>query len=413
MLVMRDSTSFFHRITVWTEKVGMTGFESNVLEITITIVGAILLYIVLRKWLSLFLKKLIGRNRGLWEKVLYNQGLCRKLASLIPPMAAYILLSFIDWKYKYLFHRLVDVWLIIVILFILTSLLDVINKIYESYPISKNRPITFFVQLIKVFLYTIVVISVISVLLNKSPEHLIVGLSAFAAVLMLIFKDSILGFVAGIQLTANNMIRIGDWIQMDKNNANGSVLEINLYTVKVQNWDMTISTIPTYQLVSESFTNWRGMEESAGRRIMRSINIDMKSVHFLSHEEVVKFASSIFLKTYIDAMLAKLGDINKDKITILDERKLTNIGIFRYYMDSWLESNPDINVDMTHMVRQLQPGPTGMPIQIYCFSAKQEWVAYEKVQADIFDHIMAVLPEFGLKVYEYPSPNTGEEPSLS
>ena len=287
--------------------------------------------------------------------------------------------------------------------------MSAINKIYESYPVSKNRPITFFIQLIKVFLYTVVVITVVSVLVNKSPEHLIVGLSAFAAVLLLIFKDSILGFVAGIQLTSNNMIRIGDWIQMDKNNANGVVLEVNLYTVKVQNWDMTISMVPTYQLVSESFTNWRGMQESPGRRIMRSINIDIDSVHFLSHDEVVKFASSAFLKDYIDQMVAKLGDINKDKITILDERKLTNIGIFRYYMDAWIEANPDINTNMTHMVRQLQPGPTGMPIQIYCFSAIQEWVTYEKVQADIFDHIMAVLPEFGLKVFEYKSMYVGGE----
>lgn len=355
------------------------------------------------------LEKSCRKDQSTWDDILYDQGFFRKLASLIPPFTAYIVLTFITWEYKYVLRRLVDIWLIIVTLFIITSLLNAINKIYESYPVSKNRPITFFIQLIKVFLYTVVVITVVSVLVNKSPEHLIVGLSAFAAVLLLIFKDSILGFVAGIQLTSNNMIRIGDWIQMDKNNANGVVLEVNLYTVKVQNWDMTISMVPTYQLVSESFTNWRGMQESPGRRIMRSINIDIDSVHFLSHDEVVKFASSAFLKDYIDQMVAKLGDINKDKITILDERKLTNIGIFRYYMDAWIEANPDINTNMTHMVRQLQPGPTGMPIQIYCFSAIQEWVTYEKVQADIFDHIMAVLPEFGLKVFEYKSMYVGGE----
>ena len=373
------------------------------------IVADFRIYIISRKWLSKLLKKVVGKTKSTWDDILYDQGFFRKLASLIPPFTAYIVLTFITWEYKYVLRRLVDIWLIIVTLFIITSLLNAINKIYESYPVSKNRPITFFIQLIKVFLYTVVVITVVSVLVNKSPEHLIVGLSAFAAVLLLIFKDSILGFVAGIQLTSNNMIRIGDWIQMDKNNANGVVLEVNLYTVKVQNWDMTISMVPTYQLVSESFTNWRGMQESPGRRIMRSINIDIDSVHFLSHDEVVKFASSAFLKDYIDQMVAKLGDINKDKITILDERKLTNIGIFRYYMDAWIEANPDINTNMTHMVRQLQPGPTGMPIQIYCFSAIQEWVTYEKVQADIFDHIMAVLPEFGLKVFEYKSMYVGGE----
>ena len=406
---MRDSVSFLHRVFAWTEKAGMTDDESTLIKMAITITVAILIYIISRKWLSKLLKKVVGKTKSTWDDILYDQGFFRKLASLIPPFTAYIVLTFITWEYKYVLRRLVDIWLIIVTLFIITSLLNAINKIYESYPVSKNRPITFFIQLIKVFLYTVVVITVVSVLVNKSPEHLIVGLSAFAAVLLLIFKDSILGFVAGIQLTSNNMIRIGDWIQMDKNNANGVVLEVNLYTVKVQNWDMTISMVPTYQLVSESFTNWRGMQESPGRRIMRSINIDIDSVHFLSHDEVVKFASSAFLKDYIDQMVAKLGDINKDKITILDERKLTNIGIFRYYMDAWIEANPDINTNMTHMVRQLQPGPTGMPIQIYCFSAIQEWVTYEKVQADIFDHIMAVLPEFGLKVFEYKSMYVGGE----
>ena len=406
---MRDSVSFLHRVSAWPEKVGMTDDESTLIKMAITITVAILIYIISRKWLSKLLKKVVGKTKSTWDDILYDQGFFRKLASLIPPFTAYIVLTFITWEYKYVLRRLVDIWLIIVTLFIITSLLNAINKIYESYPVSKNRPITFFIQLIKVFLYTVVVITVVSVLVNKSPEHLIVGLSAFAAVLLLIFKDSILGFVAGIQLTSNNMIRIGDWIQMDKNNANGVVLEVNLYTVKVQNWDMTISMVPTYQLVSESFTNWRGMQESPGRRIMRSINIDIDSVHFLSHDEVVKFASSAFLKDYIDQMVAKLGDINKDKITILDERKLTNIGIFRYYMDAWIEANPDINTNMTHMVRQLQPGPTGMPIQIYCFSAIQEWVTYEKVQADIFDHIMAVLPEFGLKVFEYKSMYVGGE----
>ena len=267
---MRDSVSFLHRVSAWTEKAGMTDDESTLIKMAITITVAILIYIISRKWLSKLLKKVVGKTKSTWDDILYDQGFFRKLASLIPPFTAYIVLTFITWEYKYVLRRLVDIWLIIVTLFIITSLLNAINKIYESYPVSKNRPITFFIQLIKVFLYTVVVITVVSVLVNKSPEHLIVGLSAFAAVLLLIFKDSILGFVAGIQLTSNNMIRIGDWIQMDKNNANGVVLEVNLYTVKVQNWDMTISMVPTYQLVSESFTNWRGMQESPGPSIWRS-----------------------------------------------------------------------------------------------------------------------------------------------
>ena len=399
---MRDSVSFLHRVSAWTEKVGMTDDESTLIKMAITITVAILIYIISRKWLSKLLKKVVGKTKSTWDDILYDQGFFRKLASLIPPFTAYIVLTFITWEYKYVLRRLVDIWLIIVTLFIITSLLNAINKIYESYPVSKNRPITFFIQLIKGFLYTVVVITVVSVLVNKSPEHLIVGLSAFAAVLLLIFKDSILGFVAGIQLTSNNMIRIGDWIQMDKNNANGVVLEVNLYTVKVQNWDMTITTIPTYQLVSNSFTNWRGMQESSGRRIMRYINIDMLSVHFLSDEEIDTLRKSNVLKGYIEDMLPKLDEQNKGTSDVLDKRKLTNLGVFRQYAVRWLEANPDLNMDMTYMVRQLQPTATGIPLEVYCFSRIQEWVAYEKVQSDIFDHLLAVIPYFHLRIFQYP-----------
>lgn len=400
---MRDSVSFLHRVSAWTEKVGMTDAESTLIKIAITITVAILIYIISRKWLSKLLKKVVGKTKSTWDDILYDQGFFRKLASLIPPFTAYIVLTFITWEYKYVLRRLVDIWLIIVTLFIITSLLNAINKIYESYPVSKNRPITFFIQLIKVFLYTVVVITVVSVLVNKSPEHLIVGLSAFAAVLLLIFKDSILGFVAGIQLTSNNMIRIGDWIQMDKNNANGVVLEVNLYTVKVQNWDMTISMVPTYQLVSESFTNWRGMQESGGRRIKRSVNIDIYSVHYLTNEDLENLKQSALLKSYIEGKMKELNEYNASVENPLDKRRLTNIGTFREYMEAWLAANPNINLDMTHMVRQLQPTPTGIPLEIYCFSAQKQWVIYERVQADIFDHLFAILPLFKLKVFQYPT----------
>lgn len=399
-----DTIPFWDKSGRWLNDMMVHATEGRFLKIFLTAVFTAIIYLIVRKWLSVLVRKIVGKTKNTWDDILYAQGFFEKLASLIPPVGAYVVLVFIEWKYEYVLKRLVDIWLVLIVLFILTSLLTAINKIYESYPISRNRPITFFIQLIKLFLYSVTVITVVSILVNKSPEHLIVGLGAFAAVLMLIFKDSILGFVAGLQLTANEMLRIGDWIQMDKNNANGTVLEINLYTVKVQNWDMTISTIPTYQLVSESFTNWRGMRESAGRRIMRSINIDIHSVHFLSPEEMQKFMNSAFLKDYMARMLDELGEINKDKQTVLDERQLTNIGIFRNYMEAWIASNPNINTGMTHMIRQLQPGPTGMPIQVYCFSANKEWVSYEKIQSDIFDHIMAVLPEFGLRVFEYSFP---------
>lgn len=374
-----------------------------IFQIIVIVAGATVVYFLIHKWLSVLIWKIVGKTKSQWDHILYQQRFFNKISYLVPPIAAYILLEYITWSHVGILRRLVDIWVVVVGMIILNALLNIINKIYESYPISKNRPITVFIQVFKIFIYSVVAIVVISILANKSPEHLIVGLGAFAAVLLLIFKDSILGFVAGVQLLANKMIRIGDWIVMPSNNANGEVLEINLYTVKVQNWDMTISTIPTYQLVSQSFINWRGMQESNGRRIERYINIDISTVHFLSKEEVEEFRTSAYLKDYVEKMLATLQNMNKDKGTVLDERKLTNIGIFRQYMELWLEANPDINNDMTHMVRQLQPTATGIPVEIYCFSLKQEWVAYEKVQSDIFDHVLAVVPHFNLKIFQYPT----------
>lgn len=285
----------------------------------------------------------------------------------------------------------------------MSVVMDGVNRIYNSYPVARNRPIKVFIQVIKIFVYCVVTVIVFSIILGKDPEALLVGLSAFAAVLMLIFKDAILGFVAGVQLIANKMVNLGDWIVMPSANADGEVLEINLTTVKVQNWDKTISTIPTYKMVSESFTNWRGMEESNGRRIKRSVNIDVQSIHYLTPGEIEQLAKSELLKDYILTKKAEL-DINyADASTPLDGIRMTNIGTFREYMELWIAQNPNIAQNMTHMVRQLQPGPTGVPLEIYCFSARQKWVEYEKVQSDLFDHLYAVVPLFNLRLFQYPS----------
>lgn len=398
-----EITGFLRDLGIHIKDTHTADVINEVFDFFVIISIAVVVMLLLRKWLSWLVWKVMGKIKFKWQDIVYKQRFFNKLAYLVPPITAYIILAKIHWEYAYILHRLVDIWLVLSCMVIFIALLDTINKIYESYPIARNRPIAVFIQVFKVFLYSVIVIIVISILLNKSPEHLIVGLGAFAAVLLLIFKDSILGFVAGIQLIANKMVRIGDWIVMPINNANGTVMEINLYTVKVRNWDMTISMIPTYQLVSQSFINWRGMEESDGRRIERYVNIDVTTVHFLSPEEVEQFRNSVFLKDYIQKMLPTLEEYNKDKGTILDEQKMTNLGIFRQYMDLWLTANPNINPNMTHMVRQLQPTATGIPVEIYCFSAKQEWVAYEKVQADVFDHIYAIIPHFNLKVFQYPT----------
>lgn len=361
-----------------------------------------IVYIISKKWLAKIILKIVHRTATQWDDLLLDQHFFNRLALLIVPVVIQLISTQIGWEYVDIVNRLINVWIVISILLVLSSIMDGINRIYESYPMARNRPIKVFIQVIKIFFYCMAIIIIISILLNKSPQALLVGLSAFAAVLMLIFKDSILGFVAGVQLIANRMVRIGDWIVMPSHNTDGEVLEINLTTVKVQNWDKTISTIPTYKLVSESFTNWRGMEESKGRRIKRSVNIDIYSIHYLSKEELDSLKQSLLLKAYIEKKEAELAVHNANRHNLLDERRLTNIGTFREYMESWINANPDINIEMTHMVRQLQPGPTGVPLEIYCFSAKQSWVEYERVQSDLFDHLFAILPLFNLKVFQYP-----------
>lgn len=360
-------------------------------------------YLIARKWLARVITKVAGKTATHWDDLMFDQHFFNCFACFITPIVVRILSSYIGWEYNITIYKIISIWVVIAVILLVSAILDGINRIYESYPVARNRPIKVFIQVIKIFMYCVALIIVVSVLLDKSPEALLVGLSAFAAVLMLIFKDAILGFVAGVQLIANQMLKLGDWIVMPSAGADGEVREINLTTVKVQNWDKTISTIPTYKLVSESFTNWRGMEESNGRRIKRSVNIDTKSIHYLSPEELETLKQSNLLKEYIDGKLKELAAYNATQANPLDRRQLTNVGTFREYMEAWISTHPDIAQDMTHMVRQLQPGPTGLPLEIYCFSAKQQWVAYEKVQSDIFDHLYAIIPLFNLKIFQYPT----------
>lgn len=363
----------------------------------------IVVYLIAKKWLARIVMKIAGRTSTNWDDLMFDHRFFNRLGLFIAPIIIMAVYKQSDWKDIELLTKTLNIWIVISSLLIASAILDGINRIYESYPISKNRPIKVFIQVIKIFLYCTVIIIIISILIEKSPLALLAGLGAVSAVLMLVFKDSILGFVAGIQLISNRMVNIGDWIVMPSSNADGDVIEINLTTVKVQNWDKTISTIPTYKLVSESFTNWRGMQESGGRRIKRSLNIDIYSVHYLSDEEVENLKKSSLLKSYIENKLKEIKEYNANVENPLDKRRLTNIGTFREYMEAWLSANPDINLEMTHMVRQLQPTPTGIPLEIYCFSAQKQWVIYERVQADIFDHVFAILPLFKLKVFQYPT----------
>ena len=385
------SSEWYHEIWITVSRLGIMGLV------------AWIAYCVVRKWVAQWIVRLIGKTSTNWDDLMFDRRFFTRFAWMITPMVVQIGCTYLEWDFGSLINKVLNIWIVVSIVFLISAILDGINRIYETYSMARNQPIKVFIQIIKIFIYCLLTIIIVSIILNKDPQTLVVGLGAFAAVLMLIFKDTILGFVAGVQLMINKMVKLGDWIVMPSANADGEVLEINLITVKVQNWDKTISTIPTYKLVSESFTNWSGMEESNGRRIKRSVNIDVQSIHYLSEEELEELRKSILLKDYISRKMEELAEYNRSRENPLDTRRLTNIGTFREYMESWMLANPNIAKDMTFMVRQLQPGPTGVPLEIYCFSRLQKWVDYERVQSDLFDHLYAVLPLFNLRIFQYPS----------
>jgi miniconductance mechanosensitive channel len=292
-------------------------------------------------------------------------------------------------------------------LLVVGSALDAVVDIYRTYEISRDRPIQGYVQAAKIFLFVVGGIAVFATLINQSPWKLLSGIGALTAIILLIFKDTILGFVAGIQLSANDMVRIGDWIEAPKFGADGDVMDITLHHVKVQNWDKTISTIPTYALVGDSFRNWRGMQDSGGRRIKRSINIDMNSVSFCTDEQLDRFARFAFVGPYVAEKRAELVAWNDEHAVDMSEavngRRITNLGTFRAYIRAYLRNHPMVHQDMTLLVRHRPPTEHGLPIELYIFTNDIVWANYEGIQADIFDHVLAVIPEFGLRVHQAPS----------
>jgi miniconductance mechanosensitive channel len=303
----------------------------------------------------------------------------------------------------------VMIYIIVIGMLVLDALLNAILEIYQNFEVSNEVPIKGFVQVFKIGVYFLGGILIIAIILDKSPLYLFSGLGALTAVLMLVFKDVILGFVAGIQLSANKMIANGDWIEMPQYGADGDVLEVALTTVKVQNWDKTITTIPTYALISGSFKNWRGMSESGGRRIKRAVNLDMSTVKFCTDEMLKRISSIQYISAYLDRKMKEIAEDNSakkfDESSPANGRRLTNIGTFRAYVIEYLKHHPMISQEMTFLVRQLAPTEHGLPLEIYIFCKDKVWANYEAIQSDIFDHVLAVIPEFDLKVFQNPTGN--------
>ena len=366
---------------------------------------------VAKKIIVVGLTAITKRTKSVWDDFLVHRKVFHKLSHLAPALVIQYTIGIALYDYspsltliieKFTYIYIVGAWL-----FVISSLLNALHDMYMTLEVSKTRPIKGYVQLAKIVIYVLGGIVIISILIDKNPLNLLVGMGASAAILMLVFKDTILGLVASVQVSANNMVKPGDWIAMPSRGADGTVLEITLNTVKVQNWDRTISTFPTYALVSESFTNWKGMEESDGRRIKRSIYIDMRSVKFCSPELLEKLKRIHLVKDYIETRAKEIEEFNKkmdfDTSMPVNGRRMTNLGIFRRYLEHYLKNSSNINTDATYMVRHLQPTEKGIPVEIYCFSRVKAWVEYEGVQADIFDHILAIVPQFELRVFQNPS----------
>lgn len=298
-------------------------------------------------------------------------------------------------------------FIVLTVALALAAVLDIINLLYQRRSDARLHPIKGYLQVVKIVLYAIATILIIATLIDRSPLILLSGLGAMAAVLMLIFQDTLLSLVASVQITSNDLIRVGDWVEMPQLNADGDVIDIALHTVKVQNWDKTITSIPTKRFISDSFKNWRGMQESGGRRIKRSLFLDQQSVHFLSEEECRHLHRFSLLEDYlgekqrdIDAWNARLAERGQEPV---NTRRITNIGTFRAYVERYVRSHPGIHQNMTFIVRQLAPTADGLPLEIYCFTNTVSWVPYEAIQSDIFDHLLSILPEFGLRVFQHPS----------
>ncbi|MEC1525842.1 mechanosensitive ion channel family protein [Neobacillus niacini] len=341
-----------------------------------------------------------------WGKIILDRQVFRKLSHIVPAIIIYSFSSTFP-AYQSIIEKLAIAYIIIVGLVFIQSLLNAFNDIYQTFEISKVKPIKGYIQVINIIFMTIGFILLISNLIGKSPLLLLSGIGALSAVLMLVFKDSLLGLVAGIQLTANDMVRVGDWIEMPKYGADGDVIDISLNTVKVQNGDKTITMIPSYALISDSFKNWRGMQGSGGRRIKRGLYIDTSSIMFCTEDMIDKFIKVQYLSDYIIHKEREIAEYNAkneiDRNIRVNGRALTNIGVFRAYISNYLKNHPGINQNMTIIVRQLAHNEFGLPLEIYAFTNDVQWAVYESVQSDIFDHLFAVAPEFGLRVFQNPS----------
>ena len=380
-------------ITMWLQQLGVQPESMGAVHRIIAVAGILLLayaaHWLCRKVVVTTVKRLTARTRNKWDDYLFNDRVLGDFCHMVPPIVITALIPFAFQSEPVTLAfvlKICWIYITIVVVRLICTFLTSLYTISSEHEKLRERSMKGFYQMMKLIVICVGAIIIISTLIDKDPVKILTGLGASAAILTLVFKDTIMGLVAGVQLTANDMVRPGDWITMSKYGADGAVLEVTLTTVKVQNWDKTISTIPPYALVNDSFQNWRGMWESGGRRVKRSINIDMHTVRFCTPQEMEAFGQEEWMQGF--------EATGKEEV---------NLYVFRHYMEHYLRTHPKVNQNLTLMIRQLQPTAEGMPIELYFFSDGTEWIPYERLQAEVFDHLLAVLHKFDLKVFQRPT----------
>ena len=363
-------------------------------------------FLITEKIIIRLLTKILQKTSTKLDDILVNRKIFNRLAYVVPALIFYNF-AYAAPQLTIIIQRASLCLMAIASLLVLNAFLSALGDIYEKTKFSERLNIKSYLQITKLIINILGSVVIVSILLGKNPTLLLSGLGAMTAVLMLIFKDTILSLVASLQISSNDLFKVGDWIEAPQFGADGDVMDIALHTVKIQNWDKTFSVIPTHKLIDSTFKNWRGMSESGGRRIKRSLFIDMNSISLCSPETLEKFKKFILIREYIDQKLVEIEGYNQenniDTSELINGRRLTNIGTFRAYIEAYLRNNSKIHKEMTFLIRQLDPTEKGLPIQIYVFSNDINWVRYEGIQGDIFDHLLAVIPEFGLKIFQNPT----------
>ena len=420
--------SSLHFLLAQAENTNPPSNWDQAIGVAVLLATALISYFLMRAIILTLISRWVAESKNKIDDMLLDPQLLHRVCLLAPFTVIYLLVSGTAYVPETLsgylpavfrsndlgstwwapLEKINEALIVLLVTLAVSAAINAFNSVYQTFEISKQRPLKGYLQIVKLLAFAFGAVIIIAILTGQSVGYFVTGLGAMTAVLLLVFKDTILSLVASIQLTQNDMVRVGDWIEIPGAGVDGDVIDVALHTVKIQNWDKTIATVPTAQLIQKSFRNWRGMSESGGRRIKRSLSIDMSTIRFLEEDEIERFSRFSPLKQYMESKIDELDSHNKENDPgpdlTWDPRRLTNIGTLRAYIIQYLRSNKRLHQEgMTLLVRQLQPGSQGLPIEIYCFANDTAWANYEDIQADIFDHLLSKLPEFGLKVFQEPS----------